>query len=343
MLVVTLVECFSTLFYRRWTELCGAPFWGASPLQPLPIPVEPVLEKLQQEAAGSGAAGGSERGAAARLVASTTGSSLGSGGGGGEAGANGLAGSTLQRSGASGGSGGSGGGSGDYLRGGTLFDGGPDHSPPQSGDRQQPAPGAGTPAAVLRTRAAIPSAAAAAAAADDPGATPAHPRAKSRTAGMAGAAAGRPMAQVIAAAAADGAAGVAPQFSAHMPPRPPSPSAQPAGSGSGGSAKAAALAAAGLDALVYHPSDSIMKPIVGNKRWVPTAASHGPLFVICLPGCQTCPLPRLLQDRAAAGEPVQPLPPALPAPGALPHASHHMCCSAKGRRWLEWLLLHEAC
>ena len=107
---------------------------------------------------------------------------------------------------------------------------------------------------------------AAAAAADDPGPTPAHPRAMSRIAGMSASAAGVP-AEAIAAAAADGAAGLAPQFAvaaaASTPLNGSAGGLRAAGAGGGAHQTAPA---SGLEALIFHPTDSAMKPIVGNKR-----------------------------------------------------------------------------
>lgn len=101
-------------------------------------------------------------------------------------------------------------------------------------------------------------------ASDDPGATPAHPRAVSRTA---------------AAQAGDAAAG---------PPRPsnsPPPVLRPGG-GSGGPGVS-------LEALVYHSSDSAMKPIVGNKRCVGTVGGVvdgvADLHHLQLCLCKPCP------------------------------------------------------
>lgn len=137
-------------------------------------------------------------------------------------------------------------------------------------------------AAVTETAAA---AAAAAAVSDNPEATPAHPRAQSRTAGMAcgtAAAGAAAAAAALASAVADGNAGIAPQFAAHVTPQllqqPQLQTGAQGNSGNGccgsssgvdggGAGRGGGVqAAAGLEALVYHPTDSVMKPIVGNKR-----------------------------------------------------------------------------
>lgn len=80
---------------------------------------------------------------------------------------------------------------------------------------------------------------------------------------MAAAAAGLPP-ETLTAVAADGAAGLAPQFAAQPASSSPPPGLR-GGSGGGGGHLPVLLP---LEALVYHPTDSVMKPIVGNKRWV---------------------------------------------------------------------------
>jgi hypothetical protein len=54
---------------------------------------------------------------------------------------------------------------------------------------------------------------------------------------------------------------------------------QPGNSGDGGSARNGHRQGSlplwgGLEALVYHPTDSVMKPIVGNKRCARCAPVH---------------------------------------------------------------------
>ncbi|EFN50873.1 hypothetical protein CHLNCDRAFT_141668 [Chlorella variabilis] len=127
-----------------WPELCGHPFWGASPPSLQPLPDDPVLLKLLEERGGGGdlggGGGGGRRGAlAARHRASGSGSSLG---GEGEFAANGVgtggAQDTAHSNGGSGGSGrlGSASGSasasasasGEYRGGATQP---PNHTPPR--------------------------------------------------------------------------------------------------------------------------------------------------------------------------------------------------------------------
>ncbi|PSC68021.1 serine threonine-kinase ULK4 isoform B [Micractinium conductrix] len=265
-----------------WPELCSHPFWGASPPAVLSLPEEPVLAKLQEEAeAHAEGEYGSESDGAARHRASGTGSSLG---GDAEFATAGVAQGALlagRDSTRSSGSGNSGGGSssnlsGEYARG---ANGAAQPPPPQQQQQQQQqlqqqhpegtqlqragsgdsyptsAPAAGPPQ--------LP--ASAGAAADDgyPGATPAHPRTMARTAGMPQpAAAGAP-------ADASAAARLATQFAGLSPPgggpRPSAPVAQPA-AGLGGGGGGGVLPPSSLESLIYHPTDGVMKPIVGNKR-----------------------------------------------------------------------------
>ncbi|KAL4419367.1 hypothetical protein ABPG75_005869, partial [Micractinium tetrahymenae] len=269
-----------------WAELCSHPFWGSNPPALQPLPLEPVLLKLQAEREGGGEDGGEGGGgAAARHRASGTGSSFG---GDAEFAAVGVApGALLESARSSASSSGDGAHSGsasaEYHRGAGAGSAAAQQQQQQGeGPPWSAAAGAAdsSPSAAARARAGAVGAAAgpaAAAGADEgyPGATPAHPRAVSRTAGLpppAGSAPGEAFAAaapegaaaVGAAAAAGGAAG---QFA--VPPLLGAAAAGQPGIKPGGMAAAAGGAAgvaAGLEALIYHPTDSVMKPIVGNKR-----------------------------------------------------------------------------
>ena len=178
--------------------------------------------------------------------------------------------------------------------------GGGDYSDATAVGQAAAAATAAATAAAAQQAAVAAAAAAAAAAADDPGSTPAHPRAVSRLPGLFSgglSAGGVPAEAVAAAAAADGAAGLAAQFdSLQLLPAPAGGDrVAPAGIGvqgalGGGGAlgckdgrggrgpvAASVAAAVSLEALVYHPSDSVMKPIVGNRRcvtWRPGAQAR---------------------------------------------------------------------
>ena len=219
------------------------------------------MAQLLQEQQGGGA-GAAEQGPGVRAGlhrASGSGSSLGGGAPQFPAGVTAAI-AAMQETAHSGGSnGGSNGGSGDYNRSnGFEYDGSPCRG--ASGEYAASAAMGQAAAAAAATAAA----AAAAAAADDPGPTPAHPRAMARTAGMSASAAGVPAA-AIAAAAADGAAGLAPQFAVAAAAAPPQSGLRAAAAAAAGVGVPAA-ALGGLEALIYHPTDSAMKPIVGNKR-----------------------------------------------------------------------------
>jgi hypothetical protein len=247
------------------------------------LPEEVVLLKLLEESGGTGEAGGDSAGAgaegggrsglAARHRSSGSGSSLG---GEAEFVPNGVGSGLERESIASAGGQGQGGreiggsapgsaassvGDGEYQRGGTgLF---------EAGSTTQLQPGGASDDYSVHASSAAAAAAMARhqqtseqqrhAAPDEPGMTPAHPRAQSRTAALA--ASGQPpagQARALATGAAPNAPGAAQQHAAPAAGSAPLPTALRASVG--------VAAGASLDALVYHPTDSVMKPIVGNKR-----------------------------------------------------------------------------
>lgn len=308
-------------------ELCNHPFWGASPPALQPLPEDPVLQRLLEEEEGTKGPGDGPIASMARHRTSGSGSSLGSDA---EYAANGITEAGLRDTGqscksASSGGGSSGlvgsapssaGSSGDYMRGGGgLSEGGSQlRAADASGDYSASTAVAQQAAAAASAATAATAAAAGAAAgerpaatsphspAQDPGHTPAHPRAVARTAGMrvSGTGGSAVVADALAAAGAAGFGASAPQFAAHGQQQQPLAAQQHrtqlqqqqqqsgnSGDGRNGHQAGGLALWAGLDALVYHPTDSVMKPIVGNKRCAccpPVSEQHLML--------QPCPLQR---------------------------------------------------